>query len=90
MLRRGDEATATSLVGRVLERERDTMFDGAVETTATLLRCVEVIEHTEPDRATALRAFTTERVAERAQRISDPSQRESYLRSVESHRDSLS
>ncbi|MGI9529784.1 MAG: tetratricopeptide repeat protein, partial [Acidimicrobiia bacterium] len=88
MLRRGDEPAATSLVDRMLERENDSMFDGAVETTATLLRCVEVIAETEPDRATALRAFTSDRVAERAGRISDPDQRESYLRSVEAHRDS--
>ncbi len=86
MLRRGDVADAVALVDSVLEDEGDDMFEGAVETTVSLLRCIEVIDHVDPERATQLRRLTAERVAARAARISDPSHRRSYLESIEAHR----
>lgn len=86
MFRRGDVEAATELVIRVLDEEGEDFFEGAVETTATRMRCVEVLAATTPRKASALRKRTVEGVAERAARISDPGQRTSYLQRVESHR----
>lgn len=89
MHRRGDGADAVALIDAVLESEGPNPFDGAVETTASLLRCIEILADSDPDRAEALRSFTAERVASRAEKISDPSHRLSYMQSVDSHRTAL-
>lgn len=86
MLRRGDEQEALALVEAILEAEGPEPFEGAVETTASLLRCVEVLQISDPSRAAELRRHTAKRVRERSTRISDPTQRGSYLNGVRDHR----
>lgn len=85
MQRGGDPTGATELVETVLADEGDEFFSGAVETTASRLRAVEVLEHGSPELAHSLKERTKEGVLERAKRISDPEQRRTYLEEVESH-----
>lgn len=89
MARRGDVAEAVELIETMLEAEGPSLFDGAVETTATLLRCVEVLEHVSADRAAQLRSVAADRVTARAERIGDPIQRNLYVSSVSAHREAL-
>ncbi len=90
MKRRGDEEPASELVTRVLEDEGPDFFAGAIETTASWLRCIEVLESNSPEGVAELRQRAREGVMERASRISDPEQRQSYLKRVESHSQLLS
>lgn len=90
MLRAGDTDGAVEIVETVLASEGDSFFDGAVETTAARLRAIEVIEARSPERARALRETTAQGVVERAARISDAAQRQSYLERVASHATALS
>nr|MDJ0960575.1 tetratricopeptide repeat protein [Acidimicrobiia bacterium] len=85
-LRRGERRNAADIVEAALADEAGDLFAGAVETTATLLRCIEVLESVDPDAAEHLRNQTASLVAERASRIGDPGQRASYLAEVASHR----
>ena len=89
MARNGDGAAATKVVEEVLESEGDDPFAAAVETTSTLLRCIEVLEPTAPERAAELRARAAAMVERRSRLISDPKQRASYLAAVESHRSAV-
>lgn len=84
--RRGDVHAAATMIEGVLAEEAVDLFSGAVETTATLLRCIAVLESVDPDEAERLRATTVSLVAQRAARISDPEHRASYLAEVASHR----
>ena len=85
-LRRGERHDAAVIVEGALAEETGDLFAGAVETTATLLRCIEILESVDPDQAADLRRQTATLVAERASRISDPDHRASYLAEVASHR----
>jgi tetratricopeptide (TPR) repeat protein len=89
MYRRGDEADAVDLIESVLGSEGANPFDGAVETTASLLRSIEVLASSKPEQAEDLRLYTAKRVASRSDRISDPAHRSTYLQSVASHRAAL-
>ena len=90
MKRRGDEESASELVSTVLQNEGDDFFAGAIETTASWLRCIEVLEESSPEVVGELRKRAREGVLERASRISDPTQRQTYLERVESHSQLLS
>lgn len=83
MLRRGDTEQATELVNEVLEEEGDEFFAWAVETTASRLRCIEVLDVSDPGRARSLRQRTLQRVTERTEAISDPVQREQFLQRLQ-------
>ena len=83
MLRKGNTREATQLIEEVLQSEGDRFFAGAVETTATRLRSIEVVASTDPDHASTLIARTREDIERRAKRISDPDDRRSYIEETE-------
>ncbi len=85
LLRRGDLDAAQAMAQEALEQEGEAFFEGAVETTAARLRAVEVMEAVDPQQGKELREETKAGVLARAQRISDPDQRRSYLEDVVSH-----
>jgi hypothetical protein len=85
IMRRGDMAEAAELVQSALDDEGDDFFAACVETTATRLRCVEVLEAINPEIAAELRSRAKTDVVRRAELISDPEDRRTYLEQVESH-----
>jgi class 3 adenylate cyclase/tetratricopeptide (TPR) repeat protein len=85
IMRRGDMAEAAELVQSALDDEGDDFFAACVETTATRLRCVEVLEAINPEIAAELRSRAKTDVVRRAGLISDPEDRRTYLEQVESH-----
>ena len=85
-MRRGDRNEAGHIVRTVLDAEGSQPFEGAVETTASYFRAIEVLKATDPGAAATLQANVAAAVRERANRISDPEQRRSYLGDVADHR----
>ena len=83
LLRRGDADGAAELVREILDAEGDSFFAGAMETTATRLRCIEVLAAKSPDLAESMRKRVMEDLGRRASRIGDPEQRRSYIENAE-------
>jgi tetratricopeptide (TPR) repeat protein len=83
LMRRGDTAEAAELVERALEEEGDHFFAASMETTATRMRCIEVLTAHSPALAEAVTKRARDDVQRRASRISDPDHRSAYLERAE-------